>query len=63
MEEEIEKSINFLKNNNYIIPEWCRLSPLEHNDGMGGCWGISGKHVEEKGKEYCKNCEYFKEGN
>ncbi len=43
------------------VPEWCRLPPNEHNDNMGGCWGISHGFVEKLGKDYCRTCEYNKD--
>ena len=40
------------------IPKWCGLSPSAHNDGLGGCWGISYGFVRKEGEAYCANCEY-----
>lgn len=44
----------------YIIPSWCQMSILDHDDGMGGCWGISGGRVKEHGEKYCGPCEFHK---
>ena len=43
----------------YIVPDWCRMPLGYHNDGMGGCWGISYGYVVTKGENYCKHCEYY----
>ena len=45
----------------YCVPRWCRMHPFSHFDGIGGCWGISGGLVLEKGEDYCRNCEYHKD--
>lgn len=50
------------KQNEYIIPEWCKMHPHAHNDGMDGCWGISDGSVARQGESYCKECEYYKKG-
>jgi len=42
----------------YKIPCWCRMPLGYHNDGIGGCWGISYGYVEEHGEAYCQNCAY-----
>ena len=44
----------------YCIPKWCNAHPSLHFDGMGGCWGIHGGDVIEKGEDYCKKCEFYK---
>lgn len=44
----------------YLIPSWCMMHPDEHDDGMGGCWGISYGYVKKEGESYCSNCEYYK---
>lgn len=45
----------------YCIPIWCRMHPLAHFDGMGGCWGISNGCVLEDGEDYCLDCEFHKD--
>lgn len=40
------------------IPNWCKMSIDEHQDGAGGCWGISYGEVARKGEDHCENCEY-----
>ena len=55
------KVINKLKLHGYEIPRWCRMSFESHADGIDGCWGITYEYVKEKGEDYCKNCEYYKE--
>ena len=42
----------------YHPPTWCRMHPLDHYDGIGGCWGISGGCVREQGEAYCRECEF-----
>lgn len=42
-----------------MVPPWCQLHPECHQDGVGGCWGITFGYVDRKGKEYCDNCEYY----
>ena len=44
----------------YTIPYWCGMHMIHHFDGMGGCWGISYGLVFEKGREYCKQCDFYK---
>ena len=39
------------------VPSWCYMPPDEHLCA-GGCWGILYGEVAQKGKEYCKTCEY-----
>lgn len=41
-----------------LVPEWCRLPPEEHQDGVGGCWGISHGFVQARGLAYCSGCEF-----
>jgi len=55
-----DKIISQLSETGYKIPEWCRMSPREHADGMGGCWGILFGHVEKEGESYCQECEFHK---
>ena len=55
---DTEKLIKGIVENYYCIPKWCRMSPLGHFDGMGGCWSISSGIVLDKGKKVCKGCEY-----
>ena len=43
----------------YCIPNWCRMHPFDHFDGMGGCWGVSSGLVLG-GEQYCLNCDYHK---
>lgn len=45
----------------YCVPTWCRMHPLAHFDGMGGCWGISSGCVLEDGEDYCLDCEFHKD--
>lgn len=45
--------------NSYSVPRWCRMAISDHFDGMGGCWGISQGCVEEKGRDYCRNCCFY----
>lgn len=45
----------------YKIPSWCGMPKDYHEDGVGGCWGISYGYVEKKGENCCKNCGYRKE--
>ena len=42
-----------------VVPKWCQLPPSEHQDGIGGCWGISHGLVEAKGEPYCVDCEFY----
>lgn len=44
----------------YTVPYWCGMHPIEHFDGMGGCWGISYGLVFEQGRSYCKGCTFYK---
>jgi len=56
------KTLKAVTEDYYCIPfKWCNMSPGEHFDGMGGCWGISGGDVLEKGRDYCKGCKYYRE--
>ena len=55
--------ISQLSAEGYKIPEWCSLSPFEHADRMGGCFGISYGYTKKLGKSYCKTCEYYKDKN
>jgi len=50
-----------LEKKDYTAPAWCRMHPLEHADGMGGCWGISYGLVKEQGENYCVGCEYHRD--
>ena len=45
----------------YTIPKWCKMPKGYHNDGMGGCWGISYGYISREGEAYCKNCEFYRE--
>ena len=47
-----------IKVNPYIPPQWCKLSPMEHFDGMGGCWSVSSGMVQDEGFKRCETCEY-----
>ena len=40
------------------VPDWCKMPPTEHQDGVGGCWEISTGEVARKGKDHCETCEY-----
>lgn len=40
----------------YEIPKWCGMPILDHEDGMGGCLGISYGYVKKEGEKYCKGC-------
>ena len=42
-----------------MIPTWCRMSQSSHQDGLGGCWGISQGMVAEQGEEWCKPCDLY----
>lgn len=55
-----EEVASFIRKRYYCIPNWCRMHPLSHFDGMGGCWGISSGQVLTGGEQYCLNCEYHK---
>lgn len=44
----------------YCIPNWCRMHPFDHFDGMGGCLGVSSGQVLANGEKYCLNCDYYK---
>ena len=48
----------------YVIPEWCQMPSAYHNDGMGGCWGISYGDVAKEEKGWCYGhgdiCEFAK---
>jgi hypothetical protein len=44
-----------------LIPVWCQMSPSEHRDGIGGCWGISHGLVEETAGKHCEGCEFQNE--
>jgi hypothetical protein len=55
------KTLKAVTEDYYCIPfRWCNMSPGEHFDGMGGCWGISGGDVLKKGRDYCKGCKYYR---
>lgn len=41
-----------------MIPSWCRMSPNEHHDGIGGCFGISHWLVKKNELNHCKGCEF-----
>ena len=59
---EHSKTLKAIIKDYYCIPfKWCNMSPGEHFDGIGGCWGISGGDVLEKGRDYCKGCKYYRE--
>ena len=47
-----------LLNGAYVIPGWCRMHPMNHFDGMGGCWSISHGLVPATGGECCQDCEF-----
>lgn len=51
-----------MENKKYKIPNWCTMSPEEHFDGVGGCWGIQYGHVEKEGVSYCNQCPFYKKG-
>ena len=53
--------LEMMKQLKYIPPQWCNMSPPDHNDGMGGCWGVSGGFVYKNGEDYCKSCEFYNE--
>jgi len=40
----------------YVIPKWCGMPKGYHEDGMGGCWSISGGMVTDE--DYCRTCEF-----
>ena len=42
-----------------VPPPWCQMHPLDHYDGMGGCWGISHGFVRKRGEDYCRECEFY----
>ena len=44
----------------YSVPRWCRMHPMEHFDGMGGCWGIHYGLVDRDGRDYCKRCAFYR---
>jgi hypothetical protein len=46
--------------NAYMVPRWCRMHPMDHFDGMGGCWGISHGCVAEQGRDYCRCCTFYR---
>lgn len=46
--------------NSYTVPRWCGMHPMEHFDGMGGCWGISQGCVAEQGRDYCRLCSFYR---
>jgi hypothetical protein len=50
----------FTHKNSYTVPRWCGMHPLEHFDGMGGCWGISQGCVEEHGRDCCRLCPFYR---
>ena len=43
-----------------MVPQWCGMPTKDHQDGMGGCWGIYHGMVDMKGEEWCKKCEFYK---
>lgn len=45
--------------NSYAVPRWCRMHPMSHFDGMGGCWGISHGCVAAQGRDYCRCCTFY----
>jgi hypothetical protein len=36
------------------------MHPMDHFDGMGGCWGISYGLVAEQGRDYCRTCTFYR---
>ena len=52
------KTLKAIGEDYYCVPKWCKMPPLDHFDGMEGCWGIS--HALEEGESYCSGCEYHK---
>mgnify|MGYP003396336849 CR=1 FL=1 len=56
--QQAEKGVTKLKDY-YCIPKWCRMPPMGHFDGMGGCWSISSGLVLAKGEIVCRKCEYY----
>lgn len=43
------------------VPVWCHMHPNDHQDGIGGCWGISYGYVAAEGEQYCKKCELYRD--
>ena len=60
---EVQKAIEELRRSGYEIPEWCTMHPLDHLDGVGGCWAISYGYINARGEDYCKNCEFYRGKN
>ena len=52
-----------MKTTLYVIPAWCELPLSDHNDGLGGCWGISTGLVEQTAGRHCDDCEYKRGGD
>jgi hypothetical protein len=48
------------KPKSYCIPLYCRMSGIDHLDGMGGCWGISYGLVAQQGRDYCRLCAFYR---
>lgn len=44
----------------YCIPLYCRMPANDHLDGMGGCWGISHGLVKKNGRDYCRECCFYR---
>ena len=42
-----------------MVPAWCGMPTKDHQDGLGGCWGISQGKVASDGEEWCKGCEFY----
>lgn len=53
----MKKNISEIK---YKIPDWCYMDKDSHEDGVGGCWGISYGYVETEKENCCKNYMYYK---
>lgn len=45
------------------VPNWCKMSPEEHQDNVGGCWGIASGEVARKGTDHCGPCEYLEKND
>lgn len=44
-----------------VIPSWCRMPLPDHEDGLGGCWGISSGQQPAQGERYCVGCDFHKD--
>lgn len=54
---DIESSVTNWSYPLTMVPDWCDLPKENHQDGLGGCWGIARGWTS---REYCQGCEYYR---